>query len=80
MTTNDGRGTKLEQRSQAITTLMAMVLLIFLIQLWLITIALESYLAANRALAIPTFLASAGCFLINLWILKWLYEIDRNEG
>ena len=40
--------------------------------------ALEEYLAAHTALAIPTFAASGFCFLINLWLLKYLYDIDRN--
>ena len=59
--------------------LMILVMVILLIQLWLVTIALEEYLAAHTALAIPTFAASGFCFLINLWLLKYLYDIDRNE-
>ncbi len=66
-----------DRRSQAIVTLMVMVLVIFLIQLWLITIALEDFLAAQFRLAVPTFLASGGCFLVNLWLLKYLYDVDR---
>ena len=71
---------ELARRSQAIVTLMVMVLIILLIQLWLITIAMEEYFAARTALALPTFLASGGCFALNLWLLKYLYDIDRDKS
>ena len=70
---------QLARRSQAIITLMVMVLIILLIQLWLITIAMEEYFAARTALALPTFLASGGLFVLNLWLLKYLYDIDREQ-
>ena len=75
----NGGGALRERRSQAVVTLMIMVLVIFLIQLWLITIALEDYLAADYRLAFPTFLASGGCFLVSLWLLKYLYDVDRQR-
>ena len=76
---------QLEQRSQNILTLMALVIVILLIQFWLLSIALEEYMAAQSALALPTFTASGICFGINLWLLKYLYDIDKkvdnsNEG
>ncbi len=75
----DPRLIKLERRSQALLTLMALVMILLLVQLWLLNIALEDYLAARTALAIPTFAASGFCFLINLWLLKYLYDIDKKE-
>ncbi len=75
----DPRLAKLEQRSQAIVMLMVFVMVVLLIQLWLITIALEEYLAARTTAAIPTFLASGFCFLLNLWLLKYVYDIDRDK-
>jgi hypothetical protein len=77
MINRDPRSTRLEQRSQAIVVLMVVVLVLLLIQLWLINIALEEYLAARSGLALPTFLASGACFLVNLWLLKYLYDLDR---
>ena len=56
------------------------VMVVLLIQLWLITIALESYLAANMTLAVPTFLASGFCFALNLWLLKGLYGLDQKDA
>ena len=75
----DPRLAKLEQRTQSVTTLTILVLVVLLIQLWLLTIALEEYMAARTELALPTFGASCLCFLLNLWLLKYLYDVDRNR-
>ena len=75
----DPKLAKLEQRIQGVQTLMVMVMVIFLIQLWLLTIALEEYMAARSGLATPTFLASVFCFLLNLWLLRYLYALDKKE-
>jgi hypothetical protein len=70
---------RLEQKMQGVQTIMWVVLVVFLLQLWLITIALEEYLAARSSLAIPTFLASLGCFAFNLWMFKYLRDVDRRS-
>lgn len=70
---------RLNQRSQNVLTLLVMVMVVLLIQLWLLSIALEEYMAAQNRLALPTFLVSVGCLLVNLWLLKYLYDIDRND-
>lgn len=70
---------RLEQKIQGVQALLIVVLLVLLIQLWLITIALEEYLAARNHLATPTFLASLACFGFNLWLLKYLRDLDRAE-
>jgi hypothetical protein len=74
----DPKAARLGQKSQAVATFMVMVMVIFLAQLWLITIALEAYLAADGRVAVPTFLASGFCFLLNLWLLKYLYDVDKS--
>jgi hypothetical protein len=75
----DPEQARLEQREQGVMTLMVMMLLILLVQLWLLTIALEEYMAARTSLAVPTFAASLGCFLLSLWLLKYLYDLDKRE-
>ena len=71
---------RLDQKSQSILPLMFGVMLVLLIQLWLVTIALESYLAADTSQAVPTFCASLFCFALNLWLLKGLYAVDHKKG
>jgi Family of unknown function (DUF6755) len=79
MTPVDPQITRLEQKSQNILVMMIAVMLLLLIQLWLVTIALEAYLAADNTRAVPTFFASIFCFLLNLWLLKALYAVDRRK-
>jgi hypothetical protein len=69
-----------ERRSYAVSVLLVFVLLVFVLQLWMITIALEEHLAARSTLAWPTFLTSLGCFGLNLWLLKYLNDLDRERG
>ncbi|MEO7718341.1 MAG: DUF6755 family protein [Capsulimonas sp.] len=68
------------QRTQAIGVVMIFIIVILLMQLWLLTIASEEFLAGHRAMALPTFLASAGCLLVNLWLLRYVNKIDRDSG
>lgn len=70
----------IERRTRAISVLTVVILLVIMIQLWLITIALEEYLAARNALAVGTFLASGACFLLNAGLLKYLYDLDRGKN
>ncbi|HEY3333566.1 MAG TPA: DUF6755 family protein [Capsulimonadaceae bacterium] len=67
------------RRSSMIVTIMILVMAVLLIQLWLVTLAVEGYMASRAALAWPTFGASLGCLLLNLRLLKYVYEIDRNK-
>ncbi len=68
------------RRTTAISVLMVFVLVLLLIQLWLLTISMEEFLAGHVQLALPTFLASAGCFGINLWLLRYVNGIDAAAG
>lgn len=70
---------QIEQKSQNVMTILVLVMAVLLIQLWLLSIALEEYMASQSALAIPTFAASCVCLLVNLWLLKYLYDIDHKE-
>lgn len=79
MISPDPRQARRRQKTQLLGMLLIFVLLILLIQLWLITIALEEFLAARAALAVSTFLASLFCFGLNLWLLKYVYDLDRRE-
>lgn len=74
-----GRRAWWERRSQAMVVLLSFALVLFLIQLWLITIALEEHLAERSALAWPTFLASGVCFLVNLALLRYVNDLDRRR-
>ena len=72
----DPRQNRLKQRTESVTCLLAGVLLVLILQLWLITVALEAHLAADASVAVPTFAASLICFMVNLGLLRYLYQID----
>lgn len=69
-----------QRRSLAIGVILFFVIVVFLIQLYLIDIAIEEHLAERHALALPTFLASGACFLLNLGFLRYLRDLDREKG
>lgn len=73
------RTAKQEQQMSGVLTVMILVMLVLLIQLWLLNIAVEAYLAADTGLAVPTFLASLFCFALNLAALKYLYVLDNQN-
>lgn len=68
-----------QRRAQALVMLLCLALSLFLIQLWLITLALEEHLAERSALAWPTFVASGVCFLANLVLLRYIHDLDRRR-
>lgn len=70
---------RLAQRASALQMLLAIVLILFLIQLWLVTAAFEDVMAARNRLLMPTFVASGVCFFINLGLLKYVYDLDEEE-
>jgi hypothetical protein len=69
-----------ERRAQAVTVILVFVLVVFLVQLWLLGIAVEEWMAERHGLALPTFLASGFCFLLNLAFLRYLRDLDRDKG
>lgn len=70
---------RIEQRSHSVMTLLLLVIAVLLVQLWLLSIALEEFMASKSTLAIPTFAASCGCLLVNIWMLKYLNDVDRKD-
>ena len=70
---------RLQQRTVAVTSILAGVLLVLVIQLWLVNVALEAHLSANPTVAVPTFIASLVCFALNLGLLRFLYRLDAKE-
>jgi hypothetical protein len=53
------------------------VLIIDIIQLWLITATMNSYLGGDRGVPVPAAIFSLLCFALNLGLLRFLYALDR---
>lgn len=55
----------------------SIVLIIDIIQLWLITATMNSYLGGDADVPVPAAIFSLICLLMNLGLLKFLYGLDR---
>ena len=52
------------RRRVAIDAAMVMVILVLMVQMWLLTATLESYLAGHHGVALPALLSSAALFAV----------------
>ncbi len=78
---------KLPPRSRglnAITGAMSLVVVLLMVQIWLLTATLDSYLAGRRGAVLPAAIISAaifaGCFGLYLFIDRIDREVRRNRS
>lgn len=57
--------------------ILCFVFVIDILQLWLITATMNSYLGGDSGVPIPAFIASAVCLALNFGLLRFLYALDR---
>ena len=50
--------------------------LLVVLQLWLLTATMNAWLGGDSSVVWPAALASAGCFLVNLWLLRRLFYLQ----
>ena len=65
------------RRRVAIDAAMILVILVLVVQMWLLTATLESYLAGHHRVALPGFLASFGLFIVCAFLYRLVLRIDR---
>ena len=46
------------------------VTLLVILQLWLLTATMNAWLGGDASVVWPALLASLGCFLVNLWLVR----------
>ena len=69
-------------RSQKITILQgifAMVALLAILQLWLLTATMNAWLGGDESVVWPAALASLGCLLVNIWLLRRVYALEQPQ-
>jgi hypothetical protein len=67
-------------RSQKMTIvqgIQSIVLMIDILQLWLLTATMNSYLGGDTGVPVPAAIFSLICFALNIGLLKFLYGLDR---
>ena len=65
------------RRRVAIDAVMVLVILVLMVQMWLLTATLESYLAGHHGVAIPALLSSLALFGICGFLYRLVLRIDR---
>jgi hypothetical protein len=65
------------QKMVIVQGIMCLVLVIAILQLWLLTATMNSYLGGDEGVPVPAAIFSALCLLLNLGLLKFLYALDR---
>jgi hypothetical protein len=70
---NTGR----RRRRVAIDAAMVMVILVLIVQMWLLTATLESYLAGHKDVALPGLLLSIALFAVCAFLYRLVLRIDR---
>lgn len=65
------------RRRSAIDAALFMVVVMLMVQMWLLTASLESYLAGHHGVALPGFLASLGLFAACVALYRFVVRLDR---
>ncbi len=70
-------GAARRRRRVAIDAAMVMVILVLMVQMWLLTATLESYLAGHHDVALPGLLSSVGLFAVCAFLYRLVLRVDR---
>jgi Na+-driven multidrug efflux pump len=65
------------KRGVAVDAAMVMVILVLMVQMWLLTATLESYLAGHHSVALPGFISSLLLFGVCAFFYWLVLRIDR---
>jgi Family of unknown function (DUF6755) len=67
------------QRATIVNGMLAFVLMLVVLQLWLLSATMNAYLGGDESVIWPAAAASAACLLLNLGLLRYLYQIERTR-
>jgi len=67
------------RRRVAIDAAMTMIILVLMVQMWLLTATLESYLAGHRGVAMPALLSTAALFGVCAFLYRLVVRVDRMQ-
>lgn len=68
------------QKMVIVQGILFLVLTIDIIQLYVITATMNSYLGGDGGVPVPALLFSLFCFALNLGLLRFLYALDRKRS
>ena len=65
------------QRTTIIHGMLAFVVILVILQLWLLTATMNAFLGGDVSVIWPAAGVSLICLLLNVGLLRYLYQIDR---
>ena len=65
-----------EERITIVYGILCIVLVLVVIQLWLLTATMNAFLGGDEAIVWPAAAASGVCLVLNLGLLRYLYQLD----
>ena len=65
------------QKMTILSGILWLVLVIDVLQLWLITATMNSYLGGDKGVPVPAAIFSLFCLVLNIGLLRFLYALDR---
>lgn len=71
---------KRASRDQLLTIvygILSVVLVLVILQLWLLTATMNAFLGGDEGVVWPAAIASLVCFLLNLGLLRYLYNLEK---
>lgn len=69
-----------DQRMTIVYGILGIVLILVILQLWLLTATMNAFLGGDEGVIWPAAAVSTVCLLLNLGLLRYLYQIERPQG
>jgi hypothetical protein len=66
-----------QQKLTIVNAILSIVAMIVILQLWLLTATMNSYLGGEESVVIPALIGSAVCLLLNAGLLSYIYKMER---
>jgi hypothetical protein len=66
------------QKATIFSGINLIVTLLVVLQLWLLTATMNAWLGGDSSVVWPAALASLGCFLVNLWLLRRVFYLQES--
>ncbi len=67
------------QKTTILQGIFSIVALLVVLQLWLLTATMNAWLGGDTSVVWPAAVSSLACLLINLWLLRRLYALEKPQ-
>ena len=64
------------QKRTMVTGILSFVVVLVILQLWLFTATMNAYLGGDHSILLAAALASLACLLLNLGLLRYVYNLE----